>query len=396
MSWNDVPVLITGAYGFAGSYLSRYLSGEGGRVYGLSRSGPGPGVMSHPAAPLRGDLLDPLSLEGALEVSSPEVIFHLAAQSYVPRSFSDPSETAMTNCIGTSNLLEAVRRSGLDPAVIFAGSSEEYGLVFSSQSQYREARERYGYVFPEPDAIPELPIRETNPLRPLSPYAASKVYGDVLMRTYARVYGMHSVVSRSFNHEGAGRGAMFVSAVIAGQVANISRGGPPHITLGNISPFRDWTHVQDIVEGYACLARNGVPGEVYNLGSMRCASVLTFLLLALRESGFPIDRVSTLNGRKPVDEPLTPVDSSIFGISLPFSRVDLMLLEEGLAYDLGDQGLSIRSGDRTITVDFDPERFRPAEVPILLADIRKAGEIGYAPRRSVGEIVRECSGPPDE
>jgi GDP-mannose 4,6-dehydratase len=395
MSWNDVPVLITGAYGFAGSYLSRYLSEEGGRVYGLSRSGPAPGVTPHPAAPLRGDLLDPSSLAGALETSSPEVIFHLAAQSYVPRSFSDPSETAMTNCIGTSNLLEAVRQSGLNPGVVFAGSSDEYGLVFSSEAHYREARERYGSVFPEPSAIPELPISETNPLRPLSPYAASKVYGDVLMRTYARVYGMHTVVSRSFNHEGAGRGAMFVSSVIAEQVAKISRGGSLHISLGNISPVRDWTHVQDIVDGYACLARSGVPGEVYNLGSMRCASVLTFLLLALRESGFSIDRISTLNGRKQVDEPLTPVESSLFGISLPFSRVDLMLLEEGLVYDLGDKGLSIRSGDRTITVEFDPERFRPAEVPILLADIRKAGKIGYVPRRSIGEIIRECRGSPD-
>jgi GDPmannose 4,6-dehydratase len=394
MSWNDIPVLITGAYGFAGTYLSRYLSEEGARVYGLSRKGPGPAGTAHQASPLPGDLLNPSSLGEAIKKTSPEVIFHLAAQSYVPRSFSDPTETAMTNCIGTSNLLEAVRQSGHNPKVIFAGSSEEYGLVFCSREQYLEAKARYGSVFPEPAVIPELPIRETNPLRPLSPYAASKVYGDVLMCTYARVYGLDTVVSRSFNHEGAGRGAMFVSSVITEQVANISRGGPLHISLGNISPFRDWTHVRDIVEGYACLARNGIPGEVYNLGSMRCASVLTFLLLALGESGFPIDRVSTLDGKKAVDAPLAPEKSSIFGIPLPFSKVDLLLLEGGLAYDLGDKGLSIRSGNRTITVEFNPERFRPAEVPILLADIRKAGARGYSPRRSIGEIIRECSGSP--
>jgi GDPmannose 4,6-dehydratase len=114
-----------------------------------------------------------------------------------------------SNCAGTANLLEAIRLKDIDPAVVFAGTSEEYGLVISSEVQYERALEKYGSIFPEPERIPELPITEENPLRPMSPYAVSKVYGDYLMRDYYHSYGMKTVVSRGFNHEGAGRGAMF-------------------------------------------------------------------------------------------------------------------------------------------------------------------------------------------
>ncbi|HUV45519.1 MAG TPA: GDP-mannose 4,6-dehydratase [Dehalococcoidia bacterium] len=116
-----------------------------------------------------GDLTNISSLAHALDVSKPDVIFHLGAQSYVPRSFTDPIETTETNLSGTQNLLEAIRIKDYDPKVIFAGSSEEYGLVIGSDKQYQEIKKKYKVLFPEPKEIPELPISETNALRPMSP-----------------------------------------------------------------------------------------------------------------------------------------------------------------------------------------------------------------------------------
>jgi len=127
-----------------------------------------------------GDLTDITSLANALNASQPDFIFHLAAQSFVPRSFENSLETQQINCIGTSNLLDAVRIKDLDSKIIFAGSSEEYGLVIASPDHYKHAKEEYGTIFPEPESIPEVPIKETNPLRPMSPYAVSKVLWRLL------------------------------------------------------------------------------------------------------------------------------------------------------------------------------------------------------------------------
>ena len=224
--WKDRRVLVTGAGGFAGPYLARYLLDQGAIVYGLVRRPmqdlPGqtvPGVRNISGMnQIVGDLDDPGSLKRAIEMADPDVVFHLAAQSSVSKSFSDPLGTMQTNCIGTNNLLEAVRSGKCDPVVVFAGSSDEYGLVVSSPLQYEHLKKQYGIIFPEPN-IPEVPISETNPLRPMSPYAVSKVFGDHLTRNYFHSYGVKTVVSRTFNHEGAGRGVTFVTAVIAKQVA---------------------------------------------------------------------------------------------------------------------------------------------------------------------------------
>lgn len=141
---------------------------------------------------LEGDLVDISSIARALDVSQPEIVFHLGAQSFVPQSFLNPLETMQINCIGTLNLLEAIRIKNLDPIVVFAGSSEEYGLVISSERQLEEIKNSGKAVFPEPERIPELPIKESNPLRPMSPYAVSKVYGDFLFRNYHHSYGLRT------------------------------------------------------------------------------------------------------------------------------------------------------------------------------------------------------------
>ena len=175
-----------------------------------------------------------------------------------PRSFENSMETQMINCIGTANILEAVRIKGFDSKIIFAGSSEEYGLVISSPEQYERAKKEYGVIFPEPEKIPELPISENNPLRPMSPYAVSKVYGDYIMRNYYHSYGLNTVVSRAFNHEGAGRGLMFVTSVITSQIMKLKFGEVDRISIGNINAFRDWSHVNDIINGYITLAEMGM------------------------------------------------------------------------------------------------------------------------------------------
>ena len=299
MFWEGKNVLITGINGFVGSYMAEKLINKGSNVCGLVRK-KADGRKAKNLVDRRiaekvnlidGDIMDITSIAYALDKSNAEYIFHLAAQSYVPRSFENPMETQTTNCNGTSNLLEAVRIKNLDSKIIFAGTSEEYGLVISSNEQYERAKKGYGIIFPEPKEIPELPISETNPLRPMSPYAVSKVYGDFLMRNYYHSYGLDTIVSRAFNHEGAGRGLMFVSSVISSQIMKLKLNEIDNITIGNVNALRDWSHVKDIINGYLILAEKGSSGEVYNQGSMRTNSVLTFILLGLEQAGWEIEEI---------------------------------------------------------------------------------------------------------
>ena len=141
MDWKERRVFITGISGFVGMHLAEYLLNQGAQVYGFARrraSGMLPinlqDIISHENLSLvEGDITDISSVAHALRKSSPEVVFHLAAQSYIPRSFTHPSETHESNASGTLNLLEALRQLDLDPVSVFAGSSEEYGLVISSE-----------------------------------------------------------------------------------------------------------------------------------------------------------------------------------------------------------------------------------------------------------------------
>ncbi len=292
MNWEGKNVLITGIGGFVGSYLGESLLENGANVYGLiRRRADGAQIknlndrgIGEEITGIGGDLTDITSLANALDMSDPDFIFHLAAQSFVPRSFENSQETQQINCIGTANLLDAVRIKDIDAKTVFAGSSEEYGLVIASEDHYQSAKNEYGSVFPEPESIPEVPIKESNPLRPMSPYAVSKVYGDFLMRNYYHSYGMDNVVSRAFNHEGAGRGPMFVTSVITNQIMKLKFGEVDKVTIGNVNAFRDWSHVKDIVNGYMILADQGKSGEVYNQGSMRTNSVLSYILLGLKEA----------------------------------------------------------------------------------------------------------------
>lgn len=390
-------VLITGISGFTGSYLAEYLLAQGAEVYGLIRKradGTAPKNLVDKAIEkevrlAEGDIKDISSLEFALERSKPDIIFHLASQSFVQSSFANPTEFAETNAIGTANLLEAVRVKNYEPKIIFAGSSEEYGLVIVSEEQRKRMIERYGQIAPKPQRIPELPINEDNPLRPMSPYAVSKVYGDYLTRNYFHSYSMKTVVSRGFNHEGAGRGPMFVTSIITSQVAKLKLGENDRIIVGNVNSFRDWSHVADIVQGYCLLAEVGESGNVYNQGSQRTNSVLSYILLTLEEAGYNVQKIETFNGQKKVENPTEVDDGEMFGVKFEKTRVDKMLLADELEYLIRDKGLKVYTDKGEVIIEFDENRFRPADVPILLSDTSKIQRLGFKSKHTIRDIIRD-------
>ncbi|MBZ0112141.1 MAG: GDP-mannose 4,6-dehydratase [Thermoanaerobaculia bacterium] len=243
--------LITGITGFAGSHLADYLLAKHPdvEVFGTYRwrsrreniTGLGDRVQM-----IEADLRDYHSMQRALEISRPDFIFHLAAQSFVPSSWSAPSETLSTNITGQTNLFEAVRALELDPVIQIACSSEEYGLVY-------------------PD---EVPIKESNPLRPLSPYAVSKVAQDLLGYQYFQSYGLKVIRTRGFNHTGPRRGDVFVTSNFAKQIATIEAGlAEPVIRVGNLTAIRDFTDVRDMVRAYWLAVNHAKPGEVYNIAT---------------------------------------------------------------------------------------------------------------------------------
>jgi GDPmannose 4,6-dehydratase len=389
--------LITGISGFVGPYLAKKFLADGWTVFGLVRHSSTPVIperlfrlgIASDVKLLESDVTDLTSVMDALDKSDPGVIVHLAAQSYVPRSFVNPLETLRVNTIGTANILEAIRLKELDTKLIFAGSSEEYGLQFSSRKDYDRALAKYGAIFPPPREFPELPIRETNTLRPMSPYAVSKVQAGQMVQNYHYVYGMRTVVSRGFNHEGAGRGHNFVTASIVSQGVRIKQGEADKIVIGNVNAFRDWSHVLDVVDGYFLLAEKGVSGEVYVQGSMRTNSVLTYLLMSLDELGYRVEGVETLAGKKCFDQPLRPVRVSRYGISWDGTALDNAMLDGAVEYEASDKGLVVNTSRGKVTVEFDSDRFRPAEVPVLLSDTTKMQSLGYETRRSLREIIKE-------
>lgn len=397
--FSNKRTLITGISGFVGSQLAKYLLDNGNEVFGLLRrraDGSTPKNLVNERIydqihVIEGDILDISNIGSALEVAKPDIVFHLAAQSFIPSSFENPLAILMTNSLGTANLLESIRLKNLDPIVVFAGSSEEYGLAFSSQLQYSRALKKYGCIVPSPARMPELPISEENPLRPQSPYAISKVQGDYLMRGYHNIYGLKAIVSRSFNTEGAGRGSMFVTSAIAKQVMRLKLGESNKILIGNVNALRDWSHIDDIVRGYCLLAEKGNAGEVYNQGSMRTNSVLSYILLALENAGWHVEKIETMNetDRKTVLDPLQRKDGEIFGLRFEKTEVDELLLTDELEFALEDKGIWVYTDKGKIPIEFDPGKFRPAEVPILLSDTRKIQQLGFKVTHKLEDIIKD-------
>ncbi len=265
-------ILITGITGFAGSHLADSVLAEhpGVEVFGTYRWRSRRENIEHLEGKIRlveSDLGDPTALRRALEIARPDAIFHLAAQSFVPTSWSAPAETFHVNATGQIHLFEAIRALGIDPVVQLACSSEEYGLVLKE----------------------ETPITELNPLRPLSPYAVSKVAQDLLGYQYFKSYGLRAIRTRGFNHEGPRRGEVFVMSNFARQIAAIEAGfQEPVIRVGNLDSVRDFTDVRDMVRAYWLAAEKGEPGEVYNIASGQGITIRAMLDRLIARATVPV------------------------------------------------------------------------------------------------------------
>jgi GDP-4-dehydro-6-deoxy-D-mannose reductase len=247
------PVLITGAGGFAGRHLIDHLISEGhAPLVGLARPDAVPTDLPTQVRVVTVDLNDAASTRRAVQEARPTLVYHLAALSSVADSHVDPLGTLFNNIAGEVNLLEALVEEDSQPRVLVVGSNEEYGVVGAD----------------------ELPVRESNELRPLSAYAVSKVAQDLLGYQYFKTHGLPIVRVRPFTHTGPGQEARFVTPAFARQVARIEAGlQPPVISVGNLEAERDFTDVRDIVRGYRLALLKGQAGDVYNLGSERAVSI---------------------------------------------------------------------------------------------------------------------------
>lgn len=280
-------VLITGITGFAGSHLAESaLRRRGVEVFGTFRVRSRLENIRHILQDIHlveCDLRDSFSAQRAINESDPERIFHLAAQSFVPTSWSAPQDTLTTNILGTLNLLEAVRRYRADARVQIACSSEEYGLVY-------------------PD---EVPLNEESPFRPLSPYGVSKVAADLLGYQYHASYRVFTVRTRAFNHTGPRRGEVFATSSFAKQIAEAEAGlRPPVVSVGNLEARRDFTDVRDMVEAYWLSLEYGEPGEAYVVASGRSHAMNEVLATLRGLASIPIE-VEIDNARlRPSDVPI--------------------------------------------------------------------------------------------
>jgi len=309
-------VLITGITGFAGSHLADYIlsNHSGVDVFGIVRWRSRMDnilQIQDKIELVEADLKDMVSLRAVLADVKPDRIFHLAAQSFVPTSWKCPAETFAINVIGEINLFESILALNQTPKIQIAGSSEEYGQVFSN----------------------EIPMKETNPLRPLSPYAVSKVAQDLLAFQYHKSYAVRAIRTRGFNHTGPRRGDVFVTSSFAKQIAEIEKKKrPPVIHVGNLEAKRDFTDVRDMARAYWLSLEKGVEGEVYNIGSGQAYSMqeVLDLLMSLSRSKMEI-KVDPARLR-PSDVPVLLSDSSKFRAltgwrpMIPFKQTILDLL----------------------------------------------------------------------
>jgi GDP-4-dehydro-6-deoxy-D-mannose reductase len=254
-----VRALVTGGNGFVGRHLCAELRERGFEPVSAGRTSDGSGVD----VPL--DLADPANVRGVVEFSRPALVFHLAAQAFVPAATASPLATYETNVMGTAALVDAVRAlpAPARPRLLFASSGEVYG----------------------PREPADLPLRETALPQPATPYAASKLAGEAIVLASARSYGFEAIVTRAFNHIGPGQDERFVVAAFARRLAAIAAGGNPRFPVGNLTPQRDFLDVRDVVRAYVDLAERGASGEIYNVCSgvpTRIADILRQLVNAAR------------------------------------------------------------------------------------------------------------------
>lgn len=303
--------LITGIKGFVGYYLAEHLLNENIEVVGTTRGETASIQVSDKQLQVYHSDLD--STENILELLQqvkPDSIFHLAGQSNVKKSWDDRASTFYANVNQTIFLLDAcVKYQEEHPEfkLLTIGSSEEYGKIDSE----------------------EIPINENTPLRPMSPYGASKATVTMLIQQYHKAYGLRVIHARPFNHIGPRQSLGFVVPDFANQIAEIEKGlKDPTINVGNLEVIRDFTDVTDIVSAYLKLVQSGSPGEVYNVCSGNGKSI-----------------------------------KEVLDILIELSSKD-------------------------INVVIDKDRLRPSEVPTFLGDNHKIRELNWQPYKTIEQTLK--------
>lgn len=298
--------LVTGAGGFVGHHLVDLLRLSGDDVVVTDRSTDGLDITDAPA------LLD------LFRHCRPEVVYHLAGASDVGGSWSTPQATFRSNAEGTLNVLWAAREADVE-RVLTVGSADVYGRV-------------------EPE---DLPIVEDLPMRPVSPYAASKASADHVALQAHLGYSQHVVRARPFNHLGPGQSNRFVAAALAERVALNELSGDSHVKVGNLSPERDFTDVRDVVRAYRMLVEHGHAGEVYNVCSGRAIAVRTLADRFIALAEIPMRLVTDPDLERPVDIPVLLGDATRIAADTGWEPE--IPLEVTLADLLDDQRRRIRS-----------------------------------------------------
>ncbi len=330
--------LITGITGQDGSYLVELLLSKGYEVHGLVRRASG--FNTHRIDHLlkdsnmhggrfflhHGDLLDAGNTHRLIPKIQPDEVYHLAAQSHVRVSFDLPEYTGEVTGLATLRLLEAIRSSGSAARFYQASSSEMFGKAL------------------------ELPLKETTPFYPRSPYGVAKVYAFWITKNYRESYGMHASNGILFNHESPRRGETFVTRKITRGFARIKLGKESTLTLGNLDAQRDWGHAKEYVEGMWRMLQQETPDD-YILATNETHTVREFAEKAGAELGFNI---------------------------------------EWKGEGLNEHGVDTNTGKTIITID---ERyFRPAEVDVLLGDYSKAKNVlGWEPKITFEALAREMA-----
>lgn len=260
--------LISGATGFVGPHLVHHLEDAGDTVV----------AVGHQDGP---DLLDVDAWSDKVEAEQPDVIYHLAGFSDVGASWKQPIESFRLNAEGTLSVLEAARRHEVSRIVVVS-SADVYGIASPAS----------------------LPLAESAPLQPRSPYGSSKQAAEAIAQQYHRGWGLDVIVVRPFNHIGPGQSANFFAPAIASKIARAEHEGEGVVTHGDLSPERDFTDVRDVVRAYRLIASEGRSGATYNVCTGRAVAMSTILDTLIDAATVPITTSPDPDLVRPVDLPV--------------------------------------------------------------------------------------------
>jgi len=260
---------VTGSSGFVGRHLVPYLRGLGDEVVTLDRSGEPPV-----------DVTDTHRVREVLHRARPDAVYHLAGLSHIGESWDAPETVFRVNAEGTLSVLRACADAGVE-RVLVAGSADEYGVV----------------------ALEDLPITEEAPIRPITPYGASKAAADILALQSFAGNGLGTLRVRAFNHTGPGQVSTMLVPGLAARIAAAEREGQHLIRVGNLDAVRDLTDVRDVVRAYRLLVERGTPGDAYNVCSGRGVRVRDIAEALLAMSKASLELVVDPDLVRPVDVP---------------------------------------------------------------------------------------------